>query len=74
MLFLIMFIWQIPHFLALAMKRVDEYRNAGIPMLPVVHGFEITKRQIMIWTVCLLPLPFIYEWTRDNIYGNCNTA
>ncbi|MEH7279907.1 protoheme IX farnesyltransferase, partial [Bacillus toyonensis] len=58
MLFLIMFIWQIPHFLALAMKRVDEYRNAGIPMLPVVHGFEITKRQIMIWTVCLLPLPF----------------
>lgn len=53
-----MFIWQIPHFLALAMKRVDEYRNAGIPMLPVVHGFEITKRQIMIWTVCLLPLPF----------------
>ncbi|PGO27734.1 protoheme IX farnesyltransferase [Bacillus cereus] len=58
MLFLIMFIWQIPHFLALAMKRVDEYRNAGIPMLPVVQGFDITKRQIMIWTVCLLPLPF----------------
>ncbi|KEK20939.1 heme o synthase [Bacillus manliponensis] len=57
-LFLIMFIWQIPHFLALAMKRVDEYRKAGIPMLPVVHGFDITKRQIMIWTVCLLPLPF----------------
>lgn len=58
MLFLIMFIWQIPHFLALAMKRVEEYRNAGIPMLPVAHGFDITKRQIMIWTVCLLPLPF----------------
>lgn len=58
MLFLIMFIWQIPHFLALAMKRVEEYRNAGIPMLPVVYGFDITKRQIMIWTVCLLPLPF----------------
>ncbi|ENQ3104568.1 protoheme IX farnesyltransferase [Bacillus sp. 491mf] len=58
MLFLIMFVWQIPHFLALAMKRVEEYRNAGIPMLPVAHGFDITKRQIMIWTVCLLPLPF----------------
>jgi protoheme IX farnesyltransferase len=58
MLFLLMFIWQIPHFLALAMKRVEEYRNAGIPMLPVVHGFEMTKRQIVIWVACLLPLPF----------------
>ncbi|MFD3448010.1 heme o synthase [Microbacteriaceae bacterium 4G12] len=58
MLFLLMFIWQIPHFLALAMKRVEEYRKAGIPMLPVVHGFEMTKRQIVIWVVCLLPLPF----------------
>ncbi len=58
MLFLLMFIWQIPHFLALAMKRVEEYRKAGIPMLPVVHGFEMTKRQIIIWITCLLPLPF----------------
>ncbi|MCP8970281.1 heme o synthase [Ectobacillus ponti] len=58
MMFLLMFIWQIPHFLALAMKRVEEYRAAGIPMLPVVHGFEMTKRQIMIWIICLLPLPF----------------
>ena len=58
MMFLIMFIWQIPHFLALAMKRVEEYRKAGIPMLPVVHGFEMTKRQIIIWVACLLPLPF----------------
>ncbi|WP_438824623.1 heme o synthase [Bacillus sp. JJ1521] len=57
-LFLIMFIWQPPHFLALAMRRVEEYRAAGIPMLPVVHGFAMTKRQIMIWILCLLPLPF----------------
>ncbi|HWO95475.1 MAG TPA: heme o synthase [Bacillus sp. (in: firmicutes)] len=57
-LFLIMFIWQPPHFLALAMRRCEEYRAAGIPMLPVVHGFEITKRQIMIWITCLIPLPF----------------
>jgi protoheme IX farnesyltransferase len=58
MMFLLVFIWQIPHFLALAMKRVEEYRKAGIPMLPVVHGFEMTKRQIVIWVACLLPLPF----------------
>jgi heme o synthase len=57
-LFLIMFIWQPPHFLALAMKRVEEYRAAGVPMLPVVHGFAVTKRQIVIWVACLLPLPF----------------
>ncbi|MCP3026245.1 heme o synthase [Halobacillus sp. A5] len=57
MLFLIMFIWQTPHFLALAMKKKDEYKAAGIPMLPVVHGFRMTKRQIVIYVACLLPLP-----------------
>lgn len=57
-LFLIMFIWQTPHFLALAMKKCKEYKAAGIPMLPVVHGFAITKRQMVVYTACLLPLPF----------------
>lgn len=57
-LFLLMFLWQPPHFLALAMKRCEEYRAAGIPMLPVVHGFAMTKRQIVVWVACLLPLPF----------------
>jgi protoheme IX farnesyltransferase len=57
-LFLLMFIWQIPHFLALAIKKTDEYRAANIPMLPVVYGFEVTKRQIIVWVACLLPLPF----------------
>ncbi|WP_338781751.1 heme o synthase [Metabacillus sp. FJAT-52054] len=57
-LFMIMFIWQPPHFLALAMKRVEEYRAANIPMLPVVRGFAMTKRQMMVWVACLLPLPF----------------
>ncbi|MGM8364256.1 heme o synthase [Virgibacillus sp. W0181] len=57
-LFLIMFIWQTPHFLALAMKKNHEYKAAGIPMLPVVHGFEFTMRQIVVYIACLLPLPF----------------
>ncbi|MFD1018039.1 heme o synthase [Thalassobacillus hwangdonensis] len=56
-LFLIMFIWQPPHFLALAMKKKKEYAAAGIPMLPVVHGFKMTKRQIVVYVACLLPLP-----------------
>lgn len=58
MLFLLMFIWQPPHFYALAMRRVEEYRAAGIPMLPVVKGFKTTKWHIIIWVACLLPVPF----------------
>ena len=58
-LFLIMFIWQPPHFLALAMKRVDEYRAAGIPMLPVVAGFAVTKRQIIWYTAVLIPVSLL---------------
>nr|WP_245629870.1 heme o synthase [Domibacillus robiginosus] len=58
MLFLIMFIWQPPHFYALAMKRADEYGRAGIPMLPTVKGFAVTKRHMFVWTILLLPLPF----------------
>lgn len=57
-LFLIMFIWQTPHFLALAMKKNEEYKAAGIPMLPAVYGFAFTKRQIVVYIACLLPLPF----------------
>ncbi|RSK26898.1 protoheme IX farnesyltransferase [Bacillus sp. HMF5848] len=58
-LFLIMFIWQPPHFFALAMKRCEEYRAAGIPMLPVVRGFAVTKKHMIGWVACLLPLPFL---------------
>ncbi len=58
MLFLIMFIWQPPHFYALAMKRSEEYGKAGIPMLPTVKGFAVTKRHMFVWTLLLLPLPF----------------
>ncbi|WP_078554921.1 heme o synthase [Bacillus alkalicellulosilyticus] len=56
LLFFIMFFWQPPHFLALAMKRVEEYRAAGIPMLPVVAGFEVTKRQMVVYVAALLPV------------------
>jgi heme o synthase len=57
-LFIIMFFWQPPHFYALAMRRVEEYRAAGIPMLPVVKGFKTTKKHINLWVAGLLPLPF----------------
>lgn len=54
-IFAILFLWQPPHFLALAMRRVDDYRNAGIPMLPVVKGFDATKKQIIYWTLAMIP-------------------
>lgn len=56
-LFVILFIWQIPHTFAIAMRRYEEYKAAGVPMLPVVHGFEVTKRQNAVYVACLLPLP-----------------
>lgn len=58
-LFLIMFAWQPPHFYALAMKRTEEYRAAGIPMLPVIKGFAYTKRSMLLWILVLFPLPFL---------------
>jgi protoheme IX farnesyltransferase len=58
-LFLIMFIWQPPHFYALAMRRAEEYRAAGVPMLPVVKGFKTTKIHIILWVAALLPVPFL---------------
>jgi heme o synthase len=57
-LFLIIFIFQMPHTFAIAMKKCKEYKAAGVAMLPVVRGFKITKRQIVVYVACLLPLPF----------------
>lgn len=57
-LFLILFIWQMPHTFAIAMKKATEYKAAKVAMLPAVHGFEMTKRQIVVYVFCLLPLPF----------------
>ena len=55
LLFLIMFVWQPPHFWVLAMLREDEYRKAGIPMLPVTAGPFITKAKILLYTAALIP-------------------
>lgn len=54
-LFILMFLWQPPHFLALAIRRCEDYRQGGIPLLPVVKGFDITKRQMLRWIAALLP-------------------
>lgn len=62
-LFLIIFLWTPPHFWALALYRVEDYRKSGLPMLPVTHGSEFTRLQILLYTFMLLAaclLPFIY--------------
>jgi len=62
-LFLIIFLWTPPHFWALALYRVEDYRRSGLPMLPVTHGSEFTRLQILLYTVVLFAaclLPFVY--------------
>ena len=53
MLFLIIFVWTPPHFWSLALYRAKEYAAAGIPMLPVTHGAEYTRRHVFLYTVGL---------------------
>ena len=62
-LFLIIFLWTPPHFWALALYRVEDYRKSGLPMLPVTHGNEFTRLQILLYTfvlfaACLMPFAF----------------
>jgi len=70
-LFLIIFLWTPPHFWALSLNRAGEYARAGIPMLPVVAGKAKTKRQILIYSVLLVPIS-ILPWAlgfAGVIYG-----
>jgi protoheme IX farnesyltransferase len=56
LLFLIIFFWTPPHFWALALYRTEDYKRAGIPMMPVVAGDTSTRRQILLYTLILVPL------------------
>ncbi|HTE80873.1 MAG TPA: heme o synthase, partial [Reyranella sp.] len=55
-LFLLIFLWTPPHFWALALYRSDDYRRAGVPMLPVVAGPRETKKQMLLYTLFLVPV------------------
>jgi protoheme IX farnesyltransferase len=71
LLFLIIFFWTPPHFWALALYRRDDYARAGIPMLPVVAGDLSTRRQILLYTLILVPLgvaPWLFGYT-GALYG-----
>lgn len=64
LLFLIIFVWTPPHFWALAIAKQKEYANAGIPMLPVTHGAEFTRLQIVLYTILLLVVSLLPYITR----------
>ena len=62
LLFLIIFVWTPPHFWALALYRVEDYKRSGLPMLPVTHGSKFTRLQILLYSILMLPVatsPFL---------------
>jgi heme o synthase len=63
---LIIFLWTPPHFWALALYRAEDYRRAGLPMLPVTHGSEFTRLQVLLYTIVLFAatlLPFVFRFS-----------
>ena len=71
LLFLIIFFWTPPHFWALSLVRTDDYARARVPMLPVVAGAEETRRQILLYSVALVPVgaaPWLLGYA-GAIYG-----
>lgn len=66
LLFAMLFLWQPPHFWALGIRRVEEYRAAGYPLLPVVKGIQRTKYQMLPYIALLIPIPilmYVYNYT-----------
>ncbi|WP_059103710.1 heme o synthase [Shouchella shacheensis] len=59
-LFVVMVLWQMPHFYAIAIRRHDEYKAANVPMLPVVKGFKRTYIQTNVYLVALIAASFLF--------------
>ncbi len=73
LLFLIIFVWTPPHFWSLALYRTKEYAKVGMPMLPVTHGPEYTRLQILLYTILLFGvtlLPYVIQMS-GLIYLAC---
>ena len=69
---LIIFLWTPPHFWALALYRVEDYRKAGLPMLPITHGPEFTRLQVLLYTIVLFAatlLPFVFHMSGPLYLG-----
>ena len=66
-LFAIVFFWTPPHFWALSLKYYDDYKAAGIPMLPVAKGVPAAVRQIVAYSVVVVAITFVLPFTTDEI-------
>lgn len=58
-LFILLFIWQMPHTYVIAIRKFEEYKAAKVAMLPVVRGIDVAKRHTFAYILCLLPIPFL---------------
>ena len=66
-LFAIVFLWTPPHFWALSLKYFDDYKAAGIPMLPVAKGVPAAVRQILVYSVIVVAVTFTLPFTTDHV-------
>ncbi|MFZ5825065.1 MAG: heme o synthase [Bacillota bacterium] len=73
-MFLVVFVWTPPHFWALALFRNEDYRRAGVPMLPVLKGEVYTKWQILLYSLALIPTTAALYWTQTVGAGYLWTA
>jgi len=64
LMFLVIVLWTPPHFWALALYRQEDYRRAGIPMMPVVRGGQPTKRAMLGYTILLVGATVLLYFTR----------
>ncbi|MEB3163783.1 MAG: heme o synthase [Prochlorothrix sp.] len=74
LMFAIIFLWTPPHFWALAMMIRDDYAAVGVPMLPVIEGDEATAKQILVYSVLLLPCSLLMVYplhVNSWLYGLC---
>ena len=71
LLFAVLTVWQLPHFLAISLFRQQDYERAGIRTVPVVRGEAVAKAQAVAWCAILLPLSLalVYEGMAGLFYG-----
>ena len=74
LLFALLFLWQIPHSLAITIYRKKEYQNAGIIVLPSVQGLASTRFQMLMYTCALLPIPPLLFLTRVSHWGTLSVG
>lgn len=74
LLFMLIFLWTPPHFWALALYKSDDYKKAGIPMMPLIVGERKTINLIIAYSITLLPLTLIMSSYYSLFFGVSSTA